>query len=227
MKKLVIVCEERLRSYGDFLAQLISRKDDTEENIIGVKDGSVVARVWTEAEYEGNQAQISSEQYILFIGNSKLMKDKRKFFKLEFSKYGMNYGWLGRQANLDVTTTVSAEKYAEFYDYAINYQPNSKKLLKTEYKVANELTHDEAIVVEATVVNEEEPKLEDKKQSPTKFLKNAVSGFASNGERAISKFQLNLNKAMNNKKIEEQEYSCLVLIFYLEGLSKFLEISES
>ena len=66
MKKLVIVCEERLRSYGDFLAQLISRKDDTEENIIGVKDGSVVAQVWTEAEYEGNQAQISSEQYILF-----------------------------------------------------------------------------------------------------------------------------------------------------------------
>ena len=28
MKKLIIVCEEKLRRYGDFLAQLISGTDD-------------------------------------------------------------------------------------------------------------------------------------------------------------------------------------------------------
>ena len=102
-----------------------------------------------------------------------------------------------------------------------------KKLLKTDYKVPNEITHDEAIVVEAAIVNEEEKIKEEKKQSPTKFLKNAVSDFASKGERAISIFHLTIDKKMNNKKIEDQEYSCLVLIFYLEGLSKFLEISEN
>ena len=43
MKKLIIVCEERLRKYGDFLAQLISRTDDTDNMIVGVKDGAAVA----------------------------------------------------------------------------------------------------------------------------------------------------------------------------------------
>ena len=70
MKKLIIVCEEKLRHYGDFLSQLISRKDDNESEVIGIKDGSAAAQVWNEKEYSANSAQISSEQYILFIGNT-------------------------------------------------------------------------------------------------------------------------------------------------------------
>ena len=35
MKKLIIVCEERLRRYGDFLAQLISGIDDKEDGLAG------------------------------------------------------------------------------------------------------------------------------------------------------------------------------------------------
>ena len=89
MKKLIIVCEERLKQYGDFLSQLISLTDDKEENIIGVKDGSVAAQVWTEKEYNANAPQISSEQYILFIGNSKMIKDKRTHMIKNFDKYGM------------------------------------------------------------------------------------------------------------------------------------------
>ena len=56
------------------MSQLISRKDDNESEIIGIKDGSAAAQVWTEKEYTANSAQISSEQYILFVGNSKLIK---------------------------------------------------------------------------------------------------------------------------------------------------------
>lgn len=36
MKKLIIVCEEKLRQYGDFLAQLVSLQDDKGEEIVGV-----------------------------------------------------------------------------------------------------------------------------------------------------------------------------------------------
>ena len=35
MKKLIIVCEEKCRSYGDYLAQLISMDDDTDEATVG------------------------------------------------------------------------------------------------------------------------------------------------------------------------------------------------
>lgn len=48
MKKLIIVCEERLRKYGDFLSQLVSLEDDKDDEVIGVKDGTVVAQVWSE-----------------------------------------------------------------------------------------------------------------------------------------------------------------------------------
>ena len=99
MKKLIIVCEEKLRAYGDFLAQLISRKDDSADSIMGIKDGSAAAQVWSDKEYASNAAQISSEQYILFIGNTKMMKEKRIHMQRKFSEYGMNYGWLGKQGS--------------------------------------------------------------------------------------------------------------------------------
>lgn len=73
MKKLIIVCEEKYRVYGDYLAQLISLEDDTEDSTVGVKDGEVAAQVWLEKDYKANSAQLSSNQYILFIGHNKLI----------------------------------------------------------------------------------------------------------------------------------------------------------
>ena len=72
MKNIIIVCDEKRKKFGDYLAQLISMKDDTEENTVGIKDGSVEAQVWLEKEfYKSNAQTTSSEQHILFIGNSK------------------------------------------------------------------------------------------------------------------------------------------------------------
>lgn len=84
MKKLIIICEEKCRQYGDYLAQLISLEDDTEENTVGTKDGEVAARVWLEKDYKANSAQLSSSQYILFIGQDKLIKEKSSHMKWSF-----------------------------------------------------------------------------------------------------------------------------------------------
>ncbi len=65
MKKLIIVCEKNSRRYADFLAQLVSLSDDIEGEIVGVKDGAVAAKVWSETDYTHQAVQISSEQYIL------------------------------------------------------------------------------------------------------------------------------------------------------------------
>ena len=46
MKKLLIVCEEKLRKYGDFLAQLVSLEDDEDGNIRGTRDGAGGMIVW-------------------------------------------------------------------------------------------------------------------------------------------------------------------------------------
>lgn len=84
MKKLIIVCEKKYRVYGDYLSQLISLRDDTENETVGVKDGEVVAQVWLEKDYNNNSATISSSQPIIFIGYSDMIKKKADLLRKNF-----------------------------------------------------------------------------------------------------------------------------------------------
>ena len=200
MKKLIIVCEEKCRQYGDYLAQLISLEDDTEENTVGTKDGEVAAQVWLEKDYKANSAQLSSSQYILFIGQDKLIKEKSSHMNMEFSEYGMKYGWLGKQAVLSVEKVVEADKYESFIAYAQNYQQNIEQLIKSKDKQA--LKAGAAGVVGAA-----------KAGALAVIAPVALAPIA--GVMAVKKFTL-------NSKIKEQQYSCAVMKFYLDDLSKFL-----
>lgn len=136
MKKLLIVCEEKYKVFADYLAQLISLEDDTEEKSVGVTDGEVSAQVWLENDYKSNSAQIASNQYIVFIGQNKLIKEKSSHMKVVFSQYGINYGWLGKQAVVTVNKAIQIEDYDEFLHYALNYQNDLEKL--TEKKDTKE-----------------------------------------------------------------------------------------
>ena len=129
MKKLIIVCDEKRREFADYLSQLISMEDDADNNTIGVKDGTVAAQVWGEKEYKANSATISSNQHILFIGNSKLIKDKRSHMKSMYSDFGINYGWLGKQGAIAVEKTVSLDKYEDFIAFGKKYEDNIEKLV--------------------------------------------------------------------------------------------------
>lgn len=209
MKKLVIVCEERLRQYGDFLAQLISLNDDKEDSIVGVKDGAVVAQVWTEKEYVSNAPQISSEQYILFIGNTKMIKDKRSHMIKKYEKYGMQYGWLGKQAVLFIEKIVDMNEYEDFIEYAKNNQSDIKKLIELKSNIATTQKDDDIKDVKGV----------DKLWSSAKTLSTTIANVSIQGINIV-------NKIANNKKIEKQEYTCLILEFYFKGLSCFLGLSE-
>lgn len=202
MKKLIIVCEEKCRIYGDYLAQLISMDDDTEDTTIGVKDGEVAAQVWLEKDYTANAVQISSTQYILFIGNDKLIKEKSSHMELVFSKYGMKYGWLGKQAVLCIDKIVSADEYNDFINFALAYQENLERLIeekKAEHKVKNSDDDcDRAKGIAALTV-----------------VGNAIALAPIAGLGLIKKIAL-------NKKIEQQQYSCAVMKFYLDSLGDFL-----
>lgn len=221
MKKLIIVCEENLKTYADFLSQLMSLKDDKGDKVIGIKDGSAAAQVWTEKEYTDNASQISSEQYILFMGNSKIFKDKRKFMPIKYSEYGMKYGWLGKQGAIFVENIISGKKYEQFIKYANTYQPQNKKL-EAKYK-AYQLKY----------IDNNQPSSKKKASDPLGMLMEVTTGIQkgslkviNNAVKNINKAANDLNKTVNGKQIEDQQYSCLTLIFYLQGLSDFLEISE-
>lgn len=192
MKTLIIICEEKCRQYGDYLAQLIS-----------LKDGEVAAQVWLEKDdYKANSAQLSSSQYILFIGQDKLIKEKSSHMNMKFSEYGMKYGWLGKQAVLSVEKVVEADKYESFIAYAQNYQQNVEQLIKSKDKQSLKAGAAAGAVGAAGALAI---------IFPATLAPIAISA----GVKAVKKYTL-------NSKIKEQQYSCAVMKFYLDDLSKFL-----
>lgn len=199
MKKLLIVCEEKYKVFADYLAQLISLEDDTEEKSVGVTDGEVSAQVWLENDYKSNSAQIASNQYIVFIGQNKLIKEKSSHMKVVFSQYGINYGWLGKQAVVTVNKAIQIEDYDEFLHYALNYQNDLEKL--TEKKDTKE---ENKIKVAGN----------DEKRALT-LVKQAAAIAPQIG----SNF---LRKRAYNKKIEQQQYSFAIMKFYIDYLAEFL-----
>ena len=239
MKKLIIVCEERLRRYGDFLAQLISGTDDKEGRVVGIKDGVAAAQVWTEKEYTANAAQISSEQYLLFVGNSKLIKEKRHHMLQKYSDHGMNYGWLGKQAVLFVDHILSFSEYTNFYkllsnEYAEGSQKEAVRLLPSK---SEEVVEPINIVEEAEEIKEDastevlevvQPEAKEPKKVLTPFVavgkafKKAVDG----GVKTINKVSDDINAASKSKDIEDQQFTCLILLFYLDALASFLGLNE-
>lgn len=102
VKKLIIVTSDKLIVYAELLSSLISLKNDDLENnkIIGIKDGSVEAVVWTEKAYNDNKIQLSSNAKIVFVGKTKaaqpFMPSIR--FNKSMEKYGAKIGWLGNKA---------------------------------------------------------------------------------------------------------------------------------
>ena len=211
MKKLIIVCEEKCRKYGDYLAQLISLEDDKEDETVGTKDGEVAAQVWLEKDYKANAAQLSSNQYILFIGQDKLIKEKSSHMNMGFAEFGMKYGWLGKQAVLSVEKVVEADKYENFISYAQNYQQNVEQLIKSKDKKALKAgaAAGAARVAGAAGVAKAGALAV---ISPVALV--PIAGIGA-GVMAVKKFTL-------NSKIKEQQYSCAVMKFYLDDLSKFL-----
>lgn len=199
MKKLVIVCDDKHRKYGDFLAQLVSLDDDTEDRVVGTKDGSVAAVVWSEKHYQDNASTVSSDQYILFIGNGKLAKDKRSHMEVKFEHFGMRYGWLGKQGNLSVGDPVDIEEYDDFYEFAINKQQKITRLIEQK----DSASEDSNLPVEA------------KENKRGLKLFDGIKKFPEMGLVAIKKLA-------SRDKIIDQQYSCLTYEFYLNGLSEFL-----
>lgn len=201
MKNLIIVCDEKCKEYANYLSQLISMDDDTEEATVGVKDGSVQAQVWIEKDYKANSATISSTQHIVFIGSSKLLKEQRSHMKSEFSNFGMVYSKLGRRAAIYVDDVVSLDKYSDFISFAQNYEKDITKLV-TEKR--SKKTDAAGVAIGGKAI-------------AAIIAPVAVAPIVGLG------VSISLAKRLKLKsKIKDQMYSCAIMKFYLEDLNKFL-----
>lgn len=224
-RKLIIVCDDKTKPYANYLMALISAKDDKEDEVIGVRDGSVEAVVWSEKDFANNEPTLSSNAHVLFIGDTKLSKTQRGGLGIKFNQYGMQYGWLGKRAVLFVDRTITnAVEYNGFYDFAVPYQESMTKVIerKTQKMIAA------GTVLE---VDEKEAKM---LQGGGKAGKVGIAALAAGVVApvipvaaaavatpfAIAKGMANIKE---KKEVLQQQYSCLAMVFYLEGLNDFLE----
>lgn len=128
---LIIVCTEGTQKYGSYLMQLVGLKDDDENQIVGIADGSVEATLWTEKEYEANRPTIGSSAKILFIGVSKEMKAEKANMNSIFNEYGMHFDSLGNHAVAYIDEKAMSKKdYNEFLNFTQGYQKTYEQIDK-------------------------------------------------------------------------------------------------
>ena len=219
MKKLIIVCDNKTEEYANLLRQLISSKDDTENEVVGIEDGTVGVVVWLEKEYRDNMATISSNEHILFLGNGEVsIKEFNSSMKMYYDQFGMTYGWLGNRGVLRVTTEIDdEEEYNKFVELYSNFNLDFEAI---EFKNFRE-----------TVANTVDKKAKGL-FSKNKFTKAAMTagglaaGLAAGGIVGVAGAGIIGSKVVSvnrQKKIKQQQYHTLVVAFYREGLAKFLE----
>lgn len=190
---LIIVCDDKEISLANYLIQLIGQNDDKEQNIVGVKDNTVSAAIFTVKYYKDNLPTISSNTHILFIGESSVAKEQRKTIQDKFSKLGMHYGWLGKRAVLYVDD--SSAEWIKLKDDKKSY--NDFISLSNSYGLELE----DVLAEYAENINK------------GILVKTFVTG--------MPKTFLEYKKA--KEKIKEQQYRLLEFIFYNDDLKNFIE----
>ena len=125
--KLIIVYSKNTKAFANYLQGLIGSKDDEGDKIIGVKDGSVMTVVWSDAQYNDQKPTLSGDDRVVFIGKSKLINDENFGIESKYSKYGMSYGWLGTRAYLRVDKDLSGREMKDFIKVAKKYAPSEEE----------------------------------------------------------------------------------------------------
>lgn len=181
-KEVIIVYDEETKEYADYLFALISTKKNIEARCLSLK------------QYEETSVTLSSENNMIFIGNNKIIENKRKYTDKTFKEYGMNYGWIGKNCIVYVEDKMlEQDKYKAFIDYA------SK--INTRFKEENintiSLQQNSSIVALFSL-----------------FTPILGLGYMT--------YKLYSNYSDNKKKIKDQQYGTLINIFFTNGLDKFL-----
>ena len=118
-KRLIVVCDQTTKEYGDYLMALISKDEsekDAADRIIGE---DVEVFLWDVKQYKKGMYTLNHDNYILFLGDFDEARIQAKCIDWEHDKYRMRYGWLGKRAVLYVDGKgLYEEEYKDFVDYA-------------------------------------------------------------------------------------------------------------
>lgn len=114
-KTLIVVYKDEL--YANQIKKLIETKDDNEDGqAVGTKDDSVKVVAWNEKTWLANKKAGNIDSKVLFIGDVKGVDKLIPVVDVVFDKYGVKYGWAGKQAVIFIEPSQLSDydKYNEF-----------------------------------------------------------------------------------------------------------------
>lgn len=147
-----------------------------------------------EDKFKQNQDELSSSNKVIFIGNTKISQKFIPNLRNKYSKFGMNYGWLGNKCVIHT-----------------NYIPNKKPELNNFIDYCKKVSEDNKKISESFVTVRAKELFD---------LTVHVNLFVYLiGNVALTFFQ----KQKKRKAINKQQYNVLVRNFFINGLNEFME----
>lgn len=209
--KVTLVADEDEQVYAKLLQGLISTKDDEEESIVGVKDGSVESVLWLFKEKEGNRPTISSEQKMIYFGKNKMTKDEIEIMNEKYNYFGMHYGWIGNTAVIYVDkTSKSLEEYETFLKKA--------EEIGLKFEHADEKNELKKVISKGKGIVEN---VANKKVLKT-FLSSPISKVGKKVTDTMSDKIEDTVGMVWGKELWKQQYTFLITHFYLNAMNQFL-----
>ncbi len=114
-KTLIVVYKDEL--LANQIKKLVETNDDNGTNeVVGTRDNSIKIVSWNEKTWLSNKRAGNIDSKVLFIGNIKGVDKLIPVIDVKFYKYGVKYGWAGKQAviYIDDKELSDTESYSEF-----------------------------------------------------------------------------------------------------------------
>ena len=116
-QKFIVVYKDEL--VLNQLKKLIDTNDDAENGtVVGTEDGSVVVIAWDEKMWLEQKKAGNITSKVLFIGNIKGSDKLLPLIDVKYEKWGIKYGWAGKQAIIIVNegAVSKKEEYVKFLE---------------------------------------------------------------------------------------------------------------
>lgn len=164
--------------------------------LVGLIDefGDYECSISREDKFKQNLDQLSSSNKVIFIGNTKITQKFIPNLRIKYSKFGMNYGWLGHKCVIYINyIPIKKAELSGFIDYCKKVSEDNKNISESFSSVKAKALFDLPIIIK-----------------PIIHLLGSI---------ALS-FILDQKK---RKVIKEQQYNVVVRNFFINGLNEFME----
>lgn len=216
-KTLIVVYKDEM--ILNQLKKLVESKDDTEEQVVGVRDNSINIVAWTEKVWLANKKPGNIQGKILFLGDIKGTDKLLPVIDVEFDKYGIKYGWAGNQGILNVNTKALTERdtYLSFIDEL------SQLPIPEAYKVPKNVNicekNEETTVAETTDELENSNSIFNLLKEAKLMISKGAASIEKNGKMLAMKTEDFLR---DKSYVSTQMMFYGVIHLYNNGLEKFM-----